>query len=317
MKLVLFLSVLVLSWNVASAYPKFEGDKLYKDGRQVSMKRVIQDVKPGTVIILSELHTWQSHHDHQLEFLNTMRAKRPDLKINVGMEFFEYSKQNIVDDYLNLKMDEVDFLKQIGWGENDYNQYRPLVTFPQVSLGETTLALNASRKLSSKIAKNGWDSLNDKDRNMLPPNFSLGRDIYYERFKESMSHGHKLPEELVLNYFGAQSLWDDTMAWTTVEFMKEHPEDILVIIVGDFHNIFGGGLPHRIKARGHENVLTISQLAIDGLTEQELYDEAVNHPKWGARADYVWTSYDGLDKEEAQAMNFGQNLYSLDALFVN
>jgi uncharacterized iron-regulated protein len=72
------------------------------------------------------------------------------------------------------------------------------------------------------------------------------------------------------------------MAWRALQHLDENPEDILVIIVGDFHVSYGGGLPDRLRARGAADVVTISQVLEK--------DEVKVHPKYGARADFVWVS---------------------------
>jgi uncharacterized iron-regulated protein len=115
---------------------------------------------------------------------------------------------------------------------------------------------------------------------LLPPNFELGNDHYYERFREVMK-GH-VPEEAIQNYFVAQSLWDETMAWKALESFQKHPRQTLMIIVGDFHVAWDGGLPHQLRRRGAQDLVVISQT-------RDLADVAI-HPKYGPRADFIWVS---------------------------
>ena len=91
-----------------------------------------------------------------------------------------------------------------------------------------------------------------------------------------MSGGH-VPDSKLDNYFQAQSTWDETMAWQSLEFMKNHIDQVFVIIVGEFHVQYGGGLPaslnRRIQLMGLAdkiNVKTISQITTEGLTTDQI-----------------------------------------------
>ncbi len=297
MKHILLTTVITLFIS-SFAQAQFEAHNLYENGEKISIDQVIQKIPQGSVIIVGEVHNLKSHHDNQYEFLKSLRWNYPLAQINVGMEFFDFTKQSIVDEYKKRPLnDEDQFLKDIGWGGDSYDFYRPLVEFPSTIRGERVLALNAPRSLTSKVAKNGLDNLSNKDLMLLPPNFQLGRDIYYDRFKAVMSKGHPMPDEVIGKYFAAQSVWDDTMAYVSSEHMKNNPESFLVIIVGEFHNSYGGGLPDRLKARGVNSVVTISQVNIEGLNEAEMNEAIVSHPQWGARADYVWVSKDSFDAQ--------------------
>jgi hypothetical protein len=94
----------------------------------------------------------------------------------------------------------------------------------------------------------------------------------------------------MIKYFTVQSLWDETMAYSTVQYMENNPNSIFIIIVGDFHASFGGGLPDRLRARGINKLLTISQVDFTGLNNIERKELMTPHPSYGKRADFVWGS---------------------------
>ena len=150
-----------------------------------------------------------------------------------------------------------------------------------------TWALSAPRGLTGKVSKTGLASLSEEEKALLPPNFTLGRDSYKERFMRLMPH---LPSpEAGERYFAAQSIWDDTMAWRATDFMFAHADQVLVIVVGEFHVQYGGGLPYRIRARApHVPVLTFSQINTLDLSDADVTAEIEVSPTDGARADYLW-----------------------------
>ncbi len=276
--------------TLASAQSNVLPETLYLGTRleAVTPEQVISGLEAGTVVILSEIHNLNSHHQHQKSFLEAMAQNGID-RISVGMEFLSFVGQTYIDQYLFEGLAEEQFLKNVNWS-GDFPTYRPLVLFPKDHRGET-LGLNAPRTLTSKISKTGMESLTEEERALIPPDFHLGNALYFERFKETMTGGgHELPPQVVARYFEAQSVWDETMANVASNYMEKNPDTILVIIVGDFHAQYGGGLPDRLRARGVKKLVTISQVNLKDLSPSERLQEVLPHPKYGTRADYVWTA---------------------------
>lgn len=248
------------------------------------LEAVASSIRPGTVVIVSENHDFVPHHDNQVKFLEAL-AQAGLEKISVGMEFLTRNFQNAVDQFLAGLLPESEFLKAVEWGGNPFDLYRRQVLFP-VSHGGTTLALNAPRELTGRISKVGLSGLTPEEMAELPPQVTLGSAEYFERFKLTMQD--HVPAQAIQRYFEAQSVWDETMAWVTTEYLRQHPEQVVVIIVGDFHASYGGGLPDRLRARGAARVVTISQVNLQGLNAHEEGEFMLPHSRWGARADHIW-----------------------------
>lgn len=259
----------------------YEGYSLAK----ISLDEALHNLTPGTIVIISELHDNISHHQNQLEALIKIKSKGFD-NLSLGMEFFNYTHQSFVDDFLDGLLQEKDFLEIVTWPGDNWESYRPIVLFPRQTLGKT-LALNLPRSITQKVAQNGLQALLPNEIQQLPPNWSLGNSHYFERFKRLMEESH-IPETSLMRYFTAQSLWDETMAWRAVKFMKENPEQILLIIVGDFHTSYGGGLPDKIRERGWKKMLCFSQVDLEGLSELEREEIMLPHPRYGTRSDFIW-----------------------------
>lgn len=248
------------------------------------LDQLVSNVHPGKVVIIGEQHGNSAAQFQQLQILQAIRNK--GMKVSVGMEFLTYTDQELLEKYRTQQLDEESYLKAIKWGSPSFDYYRPQVLFPILEEGSKTLALNAPRKLSSKIAKEGLDSISTEELKLFPPSFSIGRDSYKLRFKEVSPHFSD--PTLLNNYFAAQSLWDDTMAWNASEFIKANPDQVLVIIVGEFHVQYGGGLPDRLAHRGVQNILTITQLDHQDYSEEELVLSVIPSQKFGPRSNFVW-----------------------------
>lgn len=241
---------------------------------------------PGEIVVLGEDHATKNgagepeqyiHHDNQLRLIEQLGA-------SVGMEFLTYTFQNSVDQFLAGSLPEADFLREVHWSSgNPFEFYRPQIVAPRGFTGATTVALNIPSEIAGKVAANGKDSLDSGERALLPPVWRRGNDAYFERFKEVMKE-HPLPPAELENYFWAQSLWDDTMAWRALQARASRP---LVIIVGAFHVEFGGGLPYELRAQG-ASVKTVLQVAVDDWSAASLRAAIQPDPVYGARADFLW-----------------------------
>lgn len=259
------------------------------DGQSLQ-KRTLEDlltrVKPGDVVVMGEQHAFSTHQSEQLQVLK--KAREIGILASVGMEFFTYTDQPLVESWRSGGLSETQFLERIGWGSGfSFDFYRPQVQMPRLGL-ESLLALNAPRALTGKVAKKGLGSLDSAELALLPPHFQMGNDRYFERFKAAVGH---LPNpEAARNYFAAQSIWDDTMAWQASEFLFAHPEQVLFIIVGEFHVQYGGGLPDRLRARGIRGVHSISLINLEGMTTDEIKAAITPAGPDGARADWLFIS---------------------------
>lgn len=260
---------------------------IYKQGVDpVSLEQALLQVKPGDVVVLGEEHGSLEQAAQQVQVLEMLRKN--GLKVSVGMEFFDFQTQGLVDQYRSGVLNENDFLTQIKWGVGfSFDAYRQQVLFPNGNEG-TVIALNAPRSLTGRISKVGISGLTAEEKALLPPTWALGNDQYFERFSALMGGGH-IPAEAVNRYFEAQSTWDDTMASQAGQYIKANPSNVLVIIVGEFHVQYGGGLPDRLKVHGM-NPLTFSLVNLNGMSSEDVDSEVLPNSKYGSRADFVWTS---------------------------
>ncbi|MBS1969620.1 MAG: ChaN family lipoprotein [Bdellovibrionales bacterium] len=261
-----------------------------RDGSQpqtfVNLQQIASQVRPGTIIVMGENHGFKTAQQGQIELMQALRMQ--GLKVSTGLEFFYYPDQDLVDSYRAGSLSEADFLQKIQWGSPAYDFYRDQALFPRYEIGERTLALNAPRSLTGRISKVGIAGLTPDELQLLPPNFQVGRASYKERFLAMMPH---LPSpEAGERYFEAQSTWDDTMAWKAAEFIKAHPDQVLVITVGDFHAMYGGGLPDRIASRTQQKPLVFSYVNVRGMTADEIEQELDPSTVYGPRADYIWVT---------------------------
>ncbi len=259
---------------------------------QLTLDQAISSVTAGTILIIGEVHGEAPVRDQQLSILNALRAAGH--KVSVGMEFYYYPDQAVVQDYRKGLLTNEELIKAVGWTGFDIGLYTQQLLFPRNEFGEAGLAINSPKSLTRQISQQGLNSLSDDQKKLMPPDYLQGNENYRERFYNIMSGGH-VPDSKLDNYFQAQSTWDETMAWQSLEFMKNHIDQVFVIIVGEFHVQYGGGLPaslnRRIQLMGLAdkiNVKTISQITTEGLTTEQITESILPSAKYGSRADYLF-----------------------------
>lgn len=284
LRLTLLVGFFLASVQVLSAPAEYWSPQTRQ---QSSIGELIKSVQPGDVVLIGEQHGMVGARDSQLEIMNALRQN--GLRVSVGMEFLEYPTQSDVDSYRTGLISEEDFLKKIGWGGFSYDLYREQILFPIALEGGATRALNCPRSVTGKVAKKGLSSLAPEEQAFLPPNLTRGNDRYFERFLGAVG-GHLPTAEAAERYFWAQSIWDETMAWKSLEWVHQNPDQVFVIVVGGFHVEYGGGLPDRIRARGLKGqVHTIVQVSKDGLEPGALDQILAPHPVDGYIGDIVVT----------------------------
>src|SRR3990172_731368 len=295
--LLIFVLVVVAPAWAAIAPGLYDG----VTGQTVTLEQALQTVRPGHVVVVSEQHDVARHHENQLAVLRTL--KNLNLKVSVGLEFLSYPNQPWVDRYVRGEIEEADFQQAIRWAGYPFEWYRPLMLFPREAGGQTR-ALNAPERLTRALGDRGLAGLSHEERSWLPPNFQLGNDLYFERFATAVREHGDLQEDVVRNFFAAQSAWDDTMAWQARAFLIANPDQVLVIIVGDFHASYGGGLPDRLRARGVTSVLVISQVNAFGLSDEEIQSLIRPDPRHGMRADFVWLTQEQISDFDIRASSW-------------
>lgn len=248
-------------------------------------------LNPGQTLIIGERHATESNkgdagiqieHANQVLLLNMLRQRR--IGASVGMEFLEYTNQPIVDDFLADKISDDQFKAAVRWGANPFDFYRDQIKAPAMMNGRTA-ALNIPRSISAKVAKNGVDGLDASDRALLPPIWERGSDLYFSRFEDAMK-GHATATQIE-NYFLAQSLWDDTMAWRIWKHRMNHL-DFMMVIAGEFHVEYNLGLPARLKKYGVSDVKTLVHVEIDQWNDEKMEEAVKPDPNLGNLADYIW-----------------------------
>ena len=210
--------------------------------------RMAAEASAQRVVYVGELHERADHVANLLELVCRMRDQGTDVAI--GVEFLQQPFQPYVDDFLAGRIDEA-ALRRLSdydrrWGY-DFDVYAPVLRYARDN-GVALVALNVPTELSRKVAQRGFSGLAAAERDMLPEGIAAaprGYGAHVDAALGSDAH-HGMDRE---RFVDALLLWDEGMAARAARFLGDHPGTTLVVLAGNGHVAWPGGIPERVQRR--------------------------------------------------------------------
>jgi uncharacterized iron-regulated protein len=242
--------------------------------REIPFAMLMENLNRVKVIYIGERHSDKNHHDIQLKVIKSLYEKNPALC--VGLEMFDRTYQNVLDQWVAGQLDETEFLKKTHWYSNwrfNFDLYRDILLFIKEN-HITLIGLNIPFHIPPKIAVGGLKNLLDDDKRYLPK--TINTDIESHRLYVKKIFGdHKIRgRDNFDTFYEAQCVWEDIMAETISSHLCDGP---IVVLAGNGHIIYKFGIPDRAFQLKPAPFKTIF-LAPAG-TEAEL-----------DYADYIWVT---------------------------
>ncbi|HSR36552.1 MAG TPA: ChaN family lipoprotein, partial [Desulfurivibrionaceae bacterium] len=238
---------------------------------RLDFNAIMERLRSTRVIFIGETH--DKFEDHRLQ-LRVIRAMHRQFgKLAIGMEMFPRSSQPALDAFVAGTIDEPEFLKKSGYFKNwgfDYRLYRDILNFAKENK-LPVVALNLDKGITNKVFRNGGISaLAPEEREKIPAERDLALPGYRERITEVFTmHGQHASPEQVNNFFQAQALWDETMAETAAEFLRNNPKHRLAMVVGQGHALKDTAIPPRLARRLPTSVAVIVPAREHDVTPRE------------------------------------------------
>lgn len=281
MKLALILALSFFSLHALAEW----NHKVFfvKDQREISKQDLIQELSKSNIIVLGEKHYTQEVQFTEAQIIkDVVEYSQAHNQFTLNWEFLNASAQDQTFKYFqqikNQELTIEEFLK-ITQGTSKASVYAPLIEIT-AHLGGKLYGGNLSREEKAPVTQRGLGAL---DPRHLPPQFQLGGENYFERFAEVMS-GHATPEQ-IKNYFAAQSLVDDVIAY---HLYQDTSDKLKFLIIGAFHSQYNDGVVSRLKSRNPSvKIANIEIIDAKDYSETELKD-LFQHEKYGDRADFIY-----------------------------
>ncbi|HEC97449.1 MAG TPA: PDZ domain-containing protein [Nitrospirae bacterium] len=245
---------------------------------------VIRKIKDSRVIFVGEMHT--AYEDHVVQYEIIRRLFRDGRKLVIGMEMFQRPFQKYLDQYIQGDITEGEFLRKTEyfkrWGF-DYNLYRDILQYARANR-IPVIALNIRKEIIKKVSENGIDSLSEDEYAEIPQDMDMTNQQYREYLRSVFSqHDNNRNFE---NFVQSQILWDETMAHTIAETLKENPDKQMVVLAGNGHIRYSWGIPDRVRRLTNERPTVILNYGGEGfdrgIADFVLFPKRIEPPE-GAR----------------------------------
>lgn len=243
--------------------------------KRKSFESIMDSLASSRVVYVGETHVNQADHLLQLRVVRAMHKRYPDLAI--GMEMFNKSAQEALDKYVNGELEEREFISESSYFKNwgyDYRLYRDIMVFARRN-GLPVVALNLDKEIvSNTFRKGGISGLSEEEKEGLPEERDLGLPGYQERLGRAFaSHsGPHFSADKMVHFIQAQALWDETMAESVADYLKENPEKKMIVLVGSGHVYKDTGMPPRVARR-----IDVEQAVVVNVKENDLEEEAADY----------------------------------------
>ena len=254
-----------------------------RTGDDLSLDQLRARLLTARVIYVGEQH--DSARSHAMEYLIMRLLVSRDSAIAVGMEMFQQPFQNVLDEWVDGRLDEEALRRDSEWDTrwgHDFSMYRPLLELAR-SRGIKLYALNAPKELAHAIAQHGITGV-DAEQQASLPEMDMGNQAHHDMVVAAMAEHEGVDAAALERMYQAQVLWDETMAANVAAIINgPNPPSHLLVLAGDMHVRRGLGIPARAARRGVTSSLTV--LSMD---DEDEFDAALEAPADEKPADLIW-----------------------------
>jgi uncharacterized iron-regulated protein len=231
---ILFVSVfMIFGLGSAKNSPAFEHVLRLSDGTIINAKQMIEDMRGSSLIFVGEIHDNLQHHKAQLFIIKAMNEQH--IPTAIGLEMFRATSQKELDQWVDGAMSMGDFVRvySANWGM-PWPWYMNILQYARLS-DIPLIGLNVSSEITEKVSKNGMASLSQDDLKQLPPSMTFEDDEKSLAQMRKVYDAHKKSDATFQNFYKAQQIWDKTMAYHLMNYLKRNPDRTVVVLAGIDH----------------------------------------------------------------------------------
>jgi uncharacterized iron-regulated protein len=250
-----------------------------KSGRVIDFDALVTDLSKADVVFVGETHASDADHQIQAKIAQALFARRSSLVL--ALEMFPREAQGILDRYSRGELSQEAFLKEVDWEKTwgfPFALYQPILGWA-AEKHLKIIGLNAPQEVVRKVSRGGLASLDANDRGRLAANFDLGNRGHRTQLEEEFSVHAKGSIRDFDAFYEAQLAWEETMAETLADVLRERKDSPpVVVLIGKGH--IGGrfGVPERAVKRLAHKYRTVIPVPVD-------HPDTINDPRF---ADFVW-----------------------------
>lgn len=238
---ILIMTIFVMGAKGCSSY-----EHVFRTGdrKTILFLEMIEDIKKVNLIFVGEFHDWSSHHQAQLDIIEALN--RSGVPVAIGLEMIRADSQEELDRWVEGSSGENEFVKvyQANWTV-PWSLYKDIFLYARQH-HIPMVGLNVTDEIIRKVSRQGFSSLGSDDLKQLPPGISCDIDEGYMNFIQRAYKTHQTQGKSLVHFCEAQMVWDKTMAWNLVEFLRKNPQRTVVVLAGTGHS-WKRGIPGQVE----------------------------------------------------------------------
>jgi uncharacterized iron-regulated protein len=259
----------------------------------ITIDKIVDDCARADVLFFGEEHNDSAGHYLENKIFMALHARYGE-NLALSLEMFETDNQLVLNEYLEGRIDETRFSKDVRlW--NNYKDYRPIIEFAKQNT-IPVIAANPPRRYVSIVSRRGMkslDSLSKETKKFLPPlPYDTLSGPYREKFMDIMkgSPGGENPR-----IYHSQSLWDAGMSYSIYKYLKKNKGKKIFHCVGKFHSDEKLGAAAQLKMRNKKlKILNISCVSDKYFSNPD--PMAIGWEKFSSLGDYIILTNPDLKK---------------------
>ena len=215
--------------------------------KELLMAQALAGLKKNRIILVGEHHSNKQHHQAQLSVIQALNDA--GLQVAVGLEMFRNDSQPDLDRWISGDLDEKRFEKIFydNW-RYPWPVYRMIFEYAR-DHRIPMIGLNVPREITRQVSRDGFKSLSQDQKGKLAE-VSCIVDQEYMNYIRKAFGGHAHGKLNFIYFCEAQLVWDSAMAVYSLDYLKRHPEAVVVILTGTGH-AQKGAVPRQIQARSN------------------------------------------------------------------
>ena len=216
------------------------------DGKIIDLKQMVQDVKGSNLIFVGEVHSNLKHHQAQLNIIKALYESK--ISLAIGLEMFGAGSQKELDQWVEGTMPLGVFIDVYSrnWGM-PWPWYMKILKYAR-QFDIPLIGLNVDGGITEKVSKQGFEALTKDELKQLPPQISFDLDDQYQAHLRRVYETHGKGETTFDNFYKAQMIWDETMAYHLMNFLDRNPGKTVVVLSGVDH-AGKKGIPRQIAKK--------------------------------------------------------------------
>lgn len=242
----IFFAVFIIGLGIVLSAGLISVDEVLRvrDNTVMTFDEMVVNAKKSEILFVGELHDFPEHHQLELKVIRTLHES--DTPLVIGLEMFRADSQKSLDNWVSgtLTLDKFLPVYYDNWRQ-DWTLYEDIFSYAREHR-IPLIGLNIPDRIAEAVAQKGFTSLTANEKKQLPPEISCDIDPTYMEFIRKAYAGHaQSMNRKFLNFCEAQMVWDKSMAWHLVQYLKKHPGKKMVVLAGVGH-AWKRGIPEQV-----------------------------------------------------------------------